>query len=126
MTSAHHRAFGTSLALLALAACGAPPDPPANPLPAASASLVAINTDPPASIAGSFQTKRLLDQPIHTGLTLLPWDKPERNLRERLENLVRTKEAWDDTALTALRQLGVDIEGFGCPTEFEAATAVAR
>ena len=30
------------------------------------------------------------------------------------------------TALNALRQLGVDIEGFGCPTEFEAATAVAR
>ena len=164
--------------------------------------------------ADSFQTKRLLDhaqsltdaqldQPIHTGVKLLPWDKPERNLRELLENLVFTKEvwaaamaggempemrqtpcpandlltrfqkadtqfqailsdvrnrsAWDDTfvdalceppetfsfggvfthvitfntyrrltALDALRQLGVDIEGFGCPTEFEAATAVAR
>ena len=164
--------------------------------------------------ADSFQTKRLLDhaqdltdaqldQPIHTGVKLLPWDKPERNLRELLENLVFTKEvwaaamsggempemrqtpcpanelltrfqksdtqfqailsdvrnrsAWDDTfvdalceppetfsfggvfthvitfntyrrltALNALRQLGVDIEGFGCPTEFEAATAVAR
>ena len=162
----------------------------------------------------SFHTKRLLehaqaltdaqlDQPIHTGVKLLPWDKPERNLRELLENLVRTKEAWaaamsggempqsptepcpapellkrfqkadgqfhailsdvrnrsawDDTfidalceppetfsfggvfthvitfntyrrltALDALRRLGVDIEGFGCPTEFEAATAVAQ
>ena len=152
--------------------------------------------------AGSFQTKRILDQPIHTGLKLLPWDKPERNLRELLENLVFTKEAWaaamsgsampqpptepcpapqlltrfqkadaqfhailndvrnrsawDDTfvdalceppetfsfggvfthvitfntyrrltALDALRRLGVDIEGFGCPIEFEAATVTA-
>ena len=55
--------------------------------------------------ADSFHTTRLLehaqaltdaqlDQPIHTGVKLLPWDKPERNLRELLENLVRTKEAW--------------------------------
>ena len=59
--------------------------------------------------ADSFHTTRILehaqaltdaqlDQPIHTGVKLLPWDKPECNLRELLENLVRTKEAWDDTA----------------------------
>jgi len=30
------------------------------------------------------------------------------------------------TALDALRRLGVDIEGFGCPPEFEAASAVSQ
>ena len=161
----------------------------------------------------SFHTQRLLehalaltdeqlDKPIHTAVKLLPWEKPERNLRELLERLVFTKEAWaaamsggqmpqfpvepcppakllsrfqkadvqfqailndvrnrgawDDTfvdalceppekfsfggtfahvitfnthrrltALDALRRLGVDIEGFGCPMEFETATVAA-
>jgi AraC family transcriptional regulator len=148
-------------------------------------------------------TDEQLDRPINTTVKLLPWEKPERNLRELLERLVYTKEvwaaamagsempqapkepcpaaqllkrfqqadtkfnailsdirnrgAWDDTfvdalceppekfsfggtfahvityntyrrltALDALRRLGGDIEGFGCPMEYENATAAAQ
>ena len=39
-------------------------------------------------------TDEQLDKPIHTAVKLLPWEKPERNLRELLERLVFTKEAW--------------------------------
>ena len=147
-------------------------------------------------------TDAQLDEPIHTTVKLLPWEQPEKNLREVLERLVFTKEvwaaamggdempqastapcpparllsrfqaadarfhailsdvrhrgAWDDTfvdalceppekfsfggtfahvitfntyrrltALDALRRLGVDIEGFGCPMEYETVNAVA-
>jgi len=147
-------------------------------------------------------TDEQLDRPIANAVKVLPWETPERSLRELLERLVFTKEvwaaamagaempqapaapcpapellqrfqkadarfhsilsdvrnrgAWDDsfvdalceppetftfggtfahvitynsyrrlTALDALRRLGVDIEGFGCPMEFAAANAVA-
>ena len=163
--------------------------------------------------ADSWHTRRLLehaqtlsdeqlDRPLNLTTAVFGWCKPDQNLREMLDRIVRTKEvwtaaltgrhlasletcpsqptpaellarfedsdgefhrllsdvrtrgAWDDifvdalceppetftfggmfahvitfntyrrlTALDALRQLGVNIEGFGCPTEFEANVA---
>lgn len=164
----------------------------------------------------SWQTRRLLeyaarlsdgqlDKPLPGTVKLVPWEQPEKSLRELLERIVFTKEvwsaalaggpmpplespaaarspeallgrfeaadaafnsilrdiqrrgAWDDTfvdslceppetftfggmfahvitfnthrrltALDALRRLGVQVEGFGCPTEFEASLKHAR
>ena len=53
----------------------------------------------------SWQTSRLLqyakdltdeqlDRPLTGLVTVFPWDRPERNLREMLERMVLTKEVW--------------------------------
>ncbi|MGH9626762.1 MAG: DinB family protein [Bryobacteraceae bacterium] len=167
--------------------------------------------------ADSWHTRRLLehartlseeqlDRPLNSTIAVFGWCTPDKNLREMLERIVQTKEAWtaaltgrdpaslketsepertpeallqrleradadfnafltdvrnrgawDDTfidalcepaetftfggmfahvitfntyrrltALDAIRQLGVHVEGFGCPTEYEMAVAPWR
>jgi AraC family transcriptional regulator len=144
-------------------------------------------------------TDEQLDRPFPSSVQLLPWEQPEKSLREYLERIVYTKEvwtaalrgsefpkersksspaemrkrydqtevefdrifrevrdsgSWDDTfidalceppetftfggmfahlitfnsyrrltAMSLLRQLGVDPEGFGCPMDYEASVA---
>src|SRR6185312_10790514 len=95
-------------------------------------------------------TDEQLDRQLPTVVELLPWRESNKTLRQLLENIIFTKEVWTAAlsgpaetftfggvfahimtfnahrrlmALDALRQLGVQTEGFGDPMEYEESVA---
>lgn len=63
-------------------------------------------------------TEEQLDRPLPTVVELLPWRESNKTLRQMTFNAHRRLMALD-----ALRQLGVQTEGFGDPMEYEESVA---